>query len=370
MPDDRLMPAVRAALRLHEIGNASPYQLFFAGKGKSGASFGFMQGDLAAGQPEVRQTFRKALAASGVATQDITNIAKRLSVHLIANPLGPGETQRVNDALLVARTLVDAMDESLLSKVRASLDTCIATASGAGHAVAPKALIYMALWINMTGPPTKLLTWLAGSDPGLRKPLPPPGGEVDGAAMEAYLRATDYFSENPGNLAHMLNCAAEGAALLGPLATAEGAVASPEPGGATAGAVPGLEGTHFTYEQATGRMFLSEGGSHDLFATGYSGSDQHGGKNNPHAQCEQDIGPLPRGSYTIGRPVAGPSPFSLPLTPAPDNDMCGRSAFLIHGDAINAPGTASHGCIILARPARESIAASGTDQLRVVAQIA
>jgi hypothetical protein len=52
MVDEMLKPALRVALRLHEIGDLSPYQLGFAGKGKSGASFGFMQADLAAGQPE------------------------------------------------------------------------------------------------------------------------------------------------------------------------------------------------------------------------------------------------------------------------------------------------------------------------------
>ena len=30
---------MRAALRAHEIGQRSPYELMFAGKGKSGASF-------------------------------------------------------------------------------------------------------------------------------------------------------------------------------------------------------------------------------------------------------------------------------------------------------------------------------------------
>ena len=32
-----------------------------------------------------------------------------------------------------------------------------------------------------------------------------------------------------------------------------------------------LAARHFTYEQATGRMFLTEAGENDLMATGYSG---------------------------------------------------------------------------------------------------
>jgi hypothetical protein len=126
---------------------------------------------------------------------------------------------------------------------------------------------------------------------------------------------------------------------------------------------------NWVYEQATGRLFLSDGTYYDYIATGYSGSDRDGGKNNPDKQCEQDIGPLPRGTYTIGHPRPGPSPFSLPLTPDPSNNMCGRGDFLIHGDSIAAPGTASHGCIIMGRPVRERIASSGCDQLSVVAHV-
>ncbi|MGY2050685.1 tlde1 domain-containing protein [Methylobacterium sp. JK268] len=125
----------------------------------------------------------------------------------------------------------------------------------------------------------------------------------------------------------------------------------------------------YVYEQATGRLYLRRDGSLDLEAFGYSGSEVGGGKNNPDAQCRQDVGPLPRGDYQIGGPIMGPSPYSLPLTPASTNDMCGRSGFLIHGDSIAAPGRASHGCIILARPARERIVASGIDKLIVVARL-
>ena len=89
----------------------------------------------------------------------------------------------------------------------------------------------------------------------------------------------------------------------------------------------------------------------------------------PMHKCEKDIGPLPRGRYTIGKPRKGPSPFSLPLMPAADNEMCGRGDFLIHGDSIAAPGNASHGCIIMSRPDREHIAATGVKQLVVVDQI-
>ena len=66
--------------------------------------------------------------------------------------------------------------------------------------------------------------------------------------------------------------------------------------------------------------------------------------------------------------VAGPhGPFVLRLTPAPTNEMFGRDGFLIHGDSIEHPGSASHGCIILPRAIREAIAKSDDDTLHVVA---
>ncbi|MDO9710743.1 tlde1 domain-containing protein [Paracraurococcus lichenis] len=364
MPAESLKPALRAALRAHEIGKQSPYRLFFAAKGKSGASFGFMQGDLAAGQARAQATFRQAMARAGLPSAVIDSLVRRLSVPLITNPLDKAETEMVNAALLAGRDLVDAMDEDILQEVYDRLDTCLSKARAAGRSIDPEAQVYIALWINMTGTPTKLLAWLAGQDPGLMTPVPQPGTVVDRDAIRAYLKATNYFSENPKNFAHMEESVAAGTALLGGDSLAPAAaVVAPFAAAAAAGAC-------YTYEQATGRLLLTEGGQNDLIATGYSGSEEHGGKNNPKAQCLQDVGPLPRGSYTIGAPRPGPSPFSLPLTPDPANDMCGRSAFLIHGDSIARPGTASHGCIILDRAARERIAASGIDRLVVVDRLA
>src|SRR3954447_13785340 len=76
MPQESVKPALRAGLRMHEIGSASPYKLFFAAKGKSGASFGFMQGDLAAGQPDVTKTFRRALQRAGMAEAPSTALPR------------------------------------------------------------------------------------------------------------------------------------------------------------------------------------------------------------------------------------------------------------------------------------------------------
>jgi hypothetical protein len=56
----------------------------------------------------------------------------------------------------------------------------------------------------------------------------------------------------------------------------------------------------------------------------------------------------------------------MALIPKEGTDTFGRSGFLIHGDSVAMPGTASHGCIILSRDLREQISASGDNQLEVV----
>lgn len=214
IPIEDLKPGLRLALRLHEIGDASPYRLFFAGKGTSGASFGFMQGDLNAGQTNVTATFRNAMSASRFSAVEIDSLLARLAIHLLENPLSQHETLRVNAALLESKALVDAMDEGILQDIYTQLARCTAAAQNANRQIVPKALIYMALWINMTGPPTKLLDWLGGGDPGLQTPLPPLGNTVQGADMEGYLKATEHYTENPQNLPHLLDSAARGAAAL------------------------------------------------------------------------------------------------------------------------------------------------------------
>jgi len=214
--DGNLKAALRTAVRLNEIGDASPYKLSFAGKGNSGASFGFMQGDLAAGQPIARTAFRQALAAANFPAAKISSLVQSLSVPLIENPLDAADTKLVNDALDApsGRAQVDAMDEQIFVDVCKGLDKCVATASASNRTIDPKAQIYMLLWINMTGPPSTLLDWLSGKDVTMATLVPAPGTTVDGTAMEDFLRATAFFSENRENLPHIMQSAAAGASLL------------------------------------------------------------------------------------------------------------------------------------------------------------
>ncbi len=122
--------------------------------------------------------------------------------------------------------------------------------------------------------------------------------------------------------------------------------------------------TSWTYQQKTGALIDPEG---NTVGHGYAG---HGaGLNNPLAQAEADVGPIPAGQWQIdkwfdayedkGPVVAQLSPYGF--------EPFGRSGFLIHGDNQAMNFTASLGCIILARPLREQIRASGVTTLTVTA---
>jgi hypothetical protein len=120
----------------------------------------------------------------------------------------------------------------------------------------------------------------------------------------------------------------------------------------------------WTYKQSTGELL-----DHSLvtIATGYAGHD--GGKNNPDMQEHPNMGPLPRGKYDIqGPPVDTKEhgPYVLHLVPHKENQMFGRSGFLIHGDSVKKPGSASLGCMIMPRDIRETIWKSGDHLLEVV----
>jgi hypothetical protein len=119
----------------------------------------------------------------------------------------------------------------------------------------------------------------------------------------------------------------------------------------------------WTYAQSTGEL------QHDgqPIGTGYSGFDN--GKNNPAMQAVANAGPIPQGDWIIvGPPMNTPAhgPYVLRLQAAAGTSTFGRSGFLMHGDAIEAPGCASHGCIIMPRAVREKVWKSGDTKLEVV----
>lgn len=115
------------------------------------------------------------------------------------------------------------------------------------------------------------------------------------------------------------------------------------------------------YNQETGRLIRNS----QQTGVGYSG---HGvGRNNPILENVHNVGPIPRGRYRIGPQHQHQSkgPITMALTPVGHNAH-GRTHFLIHGDSIQNPGNASEGCVVLPRPVREAIAASGDTDLEVV----
>lgn len=128
----------------------------------------------------------------------------------------------------------------------------------------------------------------------------------------------------------------------------------------------------WTYKQNSGELNAPDG---QFVVSGYAGGAKGAhpeGRNNPAMQDQHDIGPLPCGFYTMGEPrehsILGP--YAIPLIPDASNEMFGRSAFYMHGDRIDAPGTASDGCIIMPRNVREFCWTSSDHRLEVVSGVA
>lgn len=117
---------------------------------------------------------------------------------------------------------------------------------------------------------------------------------------------------------------------------------------------------NYSYEIASGifEAYNDDPRKPEWKAVGYAGRCD--GKNNPDMCDVPDVGPLPPGRYTIGKPIDHPKlgPMSFPLEPAQTNEMFDRSAFYIHGDSIEHPGEASEGCIVLPPGARNRIIAA------------
>lgn len=119
------------------------------------------------------------------------------------------------------------------------------------------------------------------------------------------------------------------------------------------------------YEIVSGKLYSPLG---ELCGAGYSGAAEH--RNEATAQSLRNLGPICEGTYTIGPPIdtVTHGPFVLPLTPDSKNLMWGRYGFLIHGDSVVAPGTASQGCIIMPPDVRRAIWTDSDHTLQVIAQ--
>jgi hypothetical protein len=117
----------------------------------------------------------------------------------------------------------------------------------------------------------------------------------------------------------------------------------------------------WTYHSETG--LLEHNGV--TLGRGYSGHGE--GLNNSAFEAVHDVGPIPRGLWSIGSFYTDSEKGPLACILEDKKAVTfGRSGFMIHGDNPEADHSASHGCIILSRPLRQMIAESGDTSLEVV----
>ena len=115
--------------------------------------------------------------------------------------------------------------------------------------------------------------------------------------------------------------------------------------------MPPLGTPTIRYVIATGHLTVS-----GQTFSGYAGKGMW--INDPDSTDEVSRGPLPCGTYRLHKPVRHPrlGPLSIRLEPVPGTEMFGRSGFFIHGDNARGDRSASSGCIVVNRVARETIA--------------
>lgn len=117
---------------------------------------------------------------------------------------------------------------------------------------------------------------------------------------------------------------------------------------------------YFTYEITTGELLLQQVQGDEFMGTGYSGM---GFARNKPAYCYLVAqGPIPKGWYTMTGPFdnyvndekhhLGSIVFKL--APDKDNQMFGRTGFLLHGN--NRTNDASRGCIVMGPGIRSHVA--------------
>ena len=140
-------------------------------------------------------------------------------------------------------------------------------------------------------------------------------------------------------------------------------------------------GNTYYKNEETGEIKLVASDGYAGKGTGLNNPDmQHVGTDNIIDKKEgipkekrTDVGPLPEGTYTIGKPYyhkgkdgkGGLGPHTMNLTPNANNDMFGRTDFRIHGDKKNSNRDSSEGCIILEPKYRKQISNSRDNVLEV-----
>mgnify|MGYP000995094248 FL=1 len=126
----------------------------------------------------------------------------------------------------------------------------------------------------------------------------------------------------------------------------------------------------YHYYQNTGR-FRGGSGAYEVNTHAYSGQGE--GYNNPAKQCVVNTGPLPATTYKLDYCVnvmheTTQRPCAFYLAPQKPAEMCGRSAFFIHGcaccttgDDTNPPTAGcSAGCVVLSYANRRKLRVGDT----------
>lgn len=186
--------ALRVALKANELGEGDPYKLNFAGLANSGASFGVFQNDTAANASAL-ETVRQALEAAKAPIDVVGRALGILHRPCTAAAFNPrdGLLDRCNASLAsgAGRVLVDQLDEITFKTVLKRLEMADA-AVGSIKALTSGARIAVGLWVNMTGEPTSLLSFVTTQ---------PPGG-IPLFVIMGYLMKTKFFSAHPQNAEH------------------------------------------------------------------------------------------------------------------------------------------------------------------------
>lgn len=213
MTDAAMIPAIKAAIQANEIGTKDPYTLSFAATDESGPSFGVYQNDTHK-NPAALQTLRDIVSAVPLPDDQIDRIAGLLSQQCDSNPLNSDDAAAVDSALHSdqGKAKVDALDQGQLTIVCGYLDKAIAAAASP---VSGEAQLCICMWCNMTGAPTVLLQWIAGS--GVDEAgghVAPPGNPVSLDDMTRFLQKTKFFTKHPGNWEHFLQSEQTGAGVL------------------------------------------------------------------------------------------------------------------------------------------------------------
>ena len=143
---------------------------------------------------------------------------RQLSVPLYTNPLSEQDDRVVERALASPLAVTSSTKWTHRSwRMCSNLNDCDRSAGNAGNKIEPICKLYMALWINMTGPPTTLKKWVSGNEIWLdhhRNRIPPPTGQVTEPMIVNYLKSTDFFVANPQNFNHMQEAVSAGAGYL------------------------------------------------------------------------------------------------------------------------------------------------------------